>query len=322
MKKNIIIIISIAIILFGDNMLGFSQGTDAKKPILMVVPSDNWCISNGYFIEYDNQGKTDKMPDYKRALQENSDLLLAITKIGEIMTERKFNLQLLEEAIKTLESENAENAILTSKSGAGVSESPIDKLKKTAKADIWLQISWTINQIGPRKSITFSLVGKDAYTGKQIAASSGTSNELIGISLPLMLETAVLDNIENFNSQLMLFSQDITENGREIVINIKKFDSWDGDLEKEYDGKELNSYIEEWLTKNCVKGSFNTSEATENMMIIKQVRIPKFNEAGVAIDAKSFCKGLQNYLKKEPFLIVNKLMTKGLGQATIMLGEK
>jgi hypothetical protein len=42
----------------------------------------------------------------------------------------------------------------------------------------------------------------------------------------------------------------------------------------------------------------------------------------VAIDAKGFCKGLQSYLKKEPFLITNKLMMKGLGQASIVLGEK
>ena len=137
-----------------------------------------------------------------------------------------------------------------------------------------------------------------------------------------MLQTAVLSHLDNFNVQLMAHFDDMFANGREIIIRVKKFDSWDGDLEKEYDGKELNSYIEEWLTKNCVKGRFNTSESTENMMLFKQVRIPMFNEAGVALDAKGFCKGLQSYLKKEPFLITNKLMMKGLGQASIVLGEK
>jgi hypothetical protein len=58
------------------------------------------------------------------------------------------------------------------------------------------------------------------------------------------------------------------------------------------------------------------------MMYFKQVRIPMYNEAGTAIDAKGFCKGLQSYLKKAPFMITNKLMTKGLGQASIVLGEK
>ena len=298
---------------------GFSQ---AKKPTLMVVPSDVWCNTNGYMMEFDNQGTKVKIPDYKRAFQENADLLLVIAKLGELMAERGFPLESMEGALKTLASENAEDAMLTSKTGAGVSESPIDKLKKTAKADIWMQVTWTINQVGPKKSITFILQGLDAYTDKQIAGASGTGNELIGATLPVMLQTAVLAHLDNFNVQLMTHFDDMFANGREIIIRIKKFDSWDGDLEKEYAGKELNSYIEEWLTKNCVKGRFSTSESTENMMLFKQVRIPLYNEAGVAIDAKGFCKGLQGYLKKEPFLITNKLMMKGLGQASIVLGEK
>jgi hypothetical protein len=312
-------IILVSIMTFGATTLTFSQ---AKKPTLMVVPSDVWCNTNGYMMEFDNQGTKVKIPDYKRALQENSDLLLVVAKLGELMAERGFPLESMEAALKTLASESAEDALLTSKTGAGISENPIDKLKKTAKADIWMQVTWTINQIGPKKSITFILQGLDAYTDKQIAGASGTGNELIGATLPVMLQTAVLSHLDNFNGQLMLHFDDMFANGREIVIRIKKFDSWDGDLEKEYEGKELNSFIEEWLTKNCVKGRFSTTESTENMMLFKQVRIPMFNEAGVAIDAKGFCKGLQSFLKKDPFLITNKLMMKGLGQASIVLGEK
>ena len=48
--------------------LAFGQ---AKKPTLMVVPSDNWCITNGYSIQFDNQGTVETIPDYKRAFQES-----------------------------------------------------------------------------------------------------------------------------------------------------------------------------------------------------------------------------------------------------------
>lgn len=315
MKK----IILVTLILFGFINAVYSQ---AKKPTLMVVPSDVWCNENGYMLEYDNQSTNVKVPDYKRAFQENADLLLVIAKLGELMAERGFPLESMEAALKNLSSESAEDALLESKSGAGISESPIDKLKKTAKADIWMQVTWTIKQIGPKKSITFILQGLDAYTNKQIAGASGTGNELIGATLPVMLQTAVLSHLDNFNVQLMTHFDDMFANGREISIRIKKFDSWDGDLESEYNGEELNSYIEDWLSKNCVKGRFSTAEATENMMLFKQVRIPLYNESGTAIDARGFCKGLQKYLKKEPFLITNKLMTKGLGEASIVLGEK
>ncbi len=319
MKKILIKIILFAIVSFGATTSAYSQ---AKRPTLMVVPSDVWCTNNGYMLEFDNQGTKVKIPDYKRAFQENADLLLVIAKLNELMAERGFPLESMEGALKTLASESAEDAMLTSKTGAGVSESPIDKLKKTAKADIWMQVTWTINQVGPKKSITFILQGLDAYTDKQVAGASGTGNELIGVTLPVMLQTSVLSHLDKFNTDLMVHFDDLFANGREIIIRIKKFDSWDGDLESEYDGTELNSHIEDWLSKNCVKGRFSTSESTENMMLFKQVRIPMFNEAGVALDAKGFCKGLQSFLKKEPFLITNKLMMKGLGQASIVLGEK
>ena len=139
-------------IIVGLSLNAFSQ---AKKPTIMVVPSDVWCNLNGYMTTYDNQGTAVKIPDYKKALQENSDLLLVTSKINELMAERGFPLKNLESVMKTLQEESAEDAMLQSKSGSGVSESPIDKLKKTAKADIIMQLTWTVNQTGPKKSITF-----------------------------------------------------------------------------------------------------------------------------------------------------------------------
>ena len=77
------------------SLCAFSQ---AKKPTIMVVPSDAWCIKNGYVQTFDNQGKTITLPDYKAALQNNTDLLLAISKINEMMTERGFPLKKFQES--------------------------------------------------------------------------------------------------------------------------------------------------------------------------------------------------------------------------------
>ena len=74
MKRTIIFIIAAFCAI-----AAFSQ---AKKPTLMVVPSDAWCISNGYVTVYDNQGTETKIPDYKAAFQSDMDLALAISKIN------------------------------------------------------------------------------------------------------------------------------------------------------------------------------------------------------------------------------------------------
>lgn len=315
MKKILVLLCSLMLV----SGAGFSQ---AKKPTIMILPSDVWCTKNGYMMEFDNQGTKVKIPDYKKAFQENADLLLVISKINGLMADRGFPLKNAESALKSLESESAENAMLTSKSGGSVAESPVDKLKKTAKADIIMQLTWTVNVTGPKKSITFNLQGLDSYTDKQIATATGTGAPSFSAELPVLLEEAVLAHLDNFNSSLQKHFDDMFENGREIIIRVKKFDTWDGDLEKDYGGKELGAIIEDWLAKNTVKGRFSTTDATENMMLFEQVRIPLYDASGKATDARGFCKELQKYLQAAPYSITNKLMMKGLGQATIVLGDK
>ena len=289
----------------------------------MVVPSDAWCIKNGYFLEFDDQGTKVKIPNYKKAFQENTDILLVVSKINGLMAERGFPLKNMESAIKTLEANAAEDAMMSSKDGGmGVSESPVDMLKKVAKADIIMQLTWTVNQTGPKKSVTFNLQGLDSYTDKQVASASGTGAPSFSAELPVLLEEAVLAHLDNFNASLMTHFEDMAANGREIIVRIKKWDDWDEDLETEYEGEELVDIIEDWMVKNTVKGRFNLSDATENMMLFEQVRIPLYDANGNATDARRFVKGLSKMLKKDPYLITNKLMMKGLGRATIVLGGK
>ena len=308
----IILIISVNII---------SIYSQAKKPTIMIVPSDNWCLRNGYIQEFNNQGTKIKISDYKRSLQENSDLLLVISKINELMSDRGFPLKNLESVLKTLDNQSAEDAMLTSKSGADINESPIDKLKKTAKADIFMQLTWTINQTGPKKSITFNLQGLDAYTDKQIAGASGTGLPSFSAELPILLEEAVLAHIDNFNAQLQKHFDDLFANGREVSLRIMTFSSFNGDLESEFDGKELNEIIEDWVSANSVKGRFSSTDITENNMLFEQVRIPLYDANNRAVDTRGWARDLQKILS-EKYKIVSKLMTRGLGQAQIVIGEK
>lgn len=311
------IILSLALLL-GVYCMAVSQ---AKKPTIMVVPSDAWCITNGYMQEFDNQGQKIKLSDYRAALSGSPDLLLAISKINELMAERGFPLKNLESSMKTIQNESAEDAMLTSKGGSDLSESPIDQLKKVTKADIWMQLTWSVNQVGPKKSVTFNLQGIDAYTDKQIAGASGTGQPSFSAEVPVLLEEGILAHLDNFNTQLQAYFEDLLTNGREIVVRVKKWDSFDGDLESEYDGKELNIIIEEWMAANTVQGRFSTSDATENMMLFEQARIPLFNTDNRAIDARAWARGLQKMLKTQ-YQIESKLVMKGLGQVTLVIGEK
>jgi hypothetical protein len=296
--------------------------SQAKKPIIMVVPSKAWCDNYGYVNRYNNQGIEQVEPDYEKAFLKNSELKLVISKINGIMAERGYPLKDLENTISNLKLTNAENAVITSKNGSEITESTLDKLKNIAKADIILELTWTINQRGPFKSVTFILRGLDSYTNKQIANAEGTSPENAAANLPILLETAVLSHIDNFNSTLQTYFDELFANGREITLSLKKFDSWDGDFEKEYNNKELGVIIENWLYENTINGKFNTIDATESMLNFEQVRIPMFDKNNRAQDARSYCRNLQNFLKSPPYNLTSKIITRGLGQVTLIIGDK
>jgi hypothetical protein len=304
--------------LFLTVFMAFGQ---AKKPTIMIVPADIWMNERGYTKTYDNQGKTVTEMDYDRAFLENSEIKIVINKMQEMMNGRDFPTKDLEQALKTIKSEDAENAMLTSKNGGEVAETPIDKLRKVAKADIWMEIYWKVNTQGPRKSISFTLKGIDAYTDKPVGNAGSTGPQSVQSDVAILLEEAVLAYLDNFNAQLQSHFDDMFTNGREVVIRIKKFDSFDGDLESEYDGQELGSIIETWISDNTQNHRFNTTDATENMMLFEQVRIPLYDANGKAIDARGWTKGLQSELKTK-YGITSKLMTKGLGQAVLVIGDK
>lgn len=298
-------------------LFAFSQ---AKKPTLMVVPSDLYCNQHGYMQTFSNQGQTESVPDYKRALQNDPQLLTGITVIGQMMADRGFPLKLMEQELKSLNEESAEDALLTSKSGSDIAESPVDRLKKKSKSDIILQTTWLVNRTGPKYSLTFNLQGIDAYTNKQIAACQGTGDPTFSAELPVLIEESIANHLETFTTQLQNHFDDMFENGREITLRVKKWEDSEYDLESEFDGTELSDIIEDWISANTVKGRFNTSDATENFMYFEQVRIPLFDENQRAMDARRWTRGLINKLKT--LGVPAKLMMKGLGQATIVIGGK
>jgi hypothetical protein len=300
----------------------FSFG-QAKKPTLMILPSDNWCEQRYFMTEFDNQGTKQKVPNYKQAFQEDGELGQVISKIGSLMIDRSFPLKDAEQELKNIEARSAEDNMTSSAAtGSGLSESPLDKLKNKAKADIILQIWWRVTKTDSGKVVSFVLEALDAYTSKRVAASTGNSSPNSKDIVPVMLQQAIVSNIDPFVSQLQAHFEDMQQNGREIRLTVRKWNNWDKNLETEVNGDEIRNHIYDWLQKSSVKGRFNETNSSENRIDYEQVRIPLFDERNRAMDARQFAQGLQKHLKAAPFSIEAKLMTRGLGEAILVLGEK
>ena len=182
------------------------------------------------------------------------------------------------------------------------------------------QLKSTID-LGFEQSVSFDLSGVDTYTSKPMGGSNGTGKPSMTAETAILLKEAVLENFDIFTAGLLAEFEKMFVDGREIVLRIKTWSSWDNDLESEdFGSDELGILIENWVSENTVKGRFNTTDATEKMMLFEQVRIPMYDEKGKAIDARAWGNNLRKHLKT--LGIESKLMTLGLGQAQLILGEK
>ena len=313
MKK--VFIFSIAIML---TTLSFGQ---AKKPTLMVVPADNWCIANNYVDKINDQGTVKDVPNYKRALQNSSECYNVITKINTLMSDRSFPLKDLSSVLKSMTNNTVMDIVTTSSSGAELAESTLDLIKRNSNADIILELNWQVNTVGPKKSITYSLAAKDSYTDKQIAGAQGTGSPSFSADLPVLLEEAVVANMDNFCAQIQAHFDDMMANGREVTMEVEVVEDGSGiNLASEYEGEELTDIIDDWVSDNSVNHRYNLSQGSNNFLKFEQIRIPLFQANGRPNDTRRWTRDLSKFLTTK-YQISSKVDIRGLGKAVLLIGE-
>ena len=323
MKKSIVI----AALLLAFQFVGWSQ---AKKPTIMVVPADAFCERYGYVQQANAMGQTVSSPDYARAMKENADIRTLVAAMADFMAKNDFPIQSLEQELKRLQTEDAELAMMTGKnSGAEVDETPLERLRRSAKADIILDLDYEVHRIGPQKQVSFNLQAIDAYSSKIISGNTGVSTAA-NVPLTSLLEECVLSFKDNFLSGLQHYFDDLFANGREISITLLRYNNCPVDFEEEYEVNgeeyELAEIIEAWMADNTVEGRFTTAAKSANRLRFNQVRIPLYaqnmNGRDVAIDAEAFVKPLVRMLKKAPYKLTVGSAPRGLGDVWITIGDK
>jgi hypothetical protein len=240
------------------------------------------------------------------------------------MIEKGFPLKDAENEMKNLERQSAIDQATSN--GAGNNElnvSMLDRILSVSKSDVLIQIWWQINKnpVG-NKEAKFTLEAIDSYSNKRIAASTGVKEFSPLQSTPELLALSIQNNIELFSNQLQDHFNNLFENGREVKLQIKVFKDWGKNLDTDFQNKALNEIIEEWLQTNTVKSKYNVATSTENLMNLEEVKIPVLDSKNRGVDARSFIRNLQNFLKEAPYSIPSKIISTGVGEATLILGDK
>ena len=300
------------------SMITFAQ--TAKKPTIMVIPSDHWCSIRYFTTVIENQGKKVTVNDYEAAFREDAELHSVANKIGEIMAANGYPVKDYMQEYKSLMDERVEEEVVMSNAGYMLEETPLDMLRSRVKYDIELRVDWMVHQEKNGHSVSVSIAAIDTYSNKQVAAANGTCNAADKI-IARLIEDALNKQMGGFTQQLNNHFADLTNNGREITLQVRVWDSGSITLEDEKaEGVALIDMISSWVEDNTVAGTFNLTSNTESRAKFEQVRIPMLSDKGRAMDARMFANQLRQYLKTQG--IDSKVMNKGLGEAVIVIGEK
>lgn len=295
MKQKSILLIAIFVLsIFSVESFG-----QAKKPRLVVVPSDALLVQMNLLGGTDDMGEVNYVQNYKQAFLD-TDLKACIAKISELFQDDGFPLTMLEAELRRVQGKNL-----------------------TIPVDVRLELNYKINKQGPRDVLYYELTGLDAYSSKQIAGSSGQSNPAIGETKVNLLQEAVKDKFRKFADDILNYFTSLAEVGRESRLTI------------EANGIELPSEVEDivdlWLQRNCVNGSFTIDEVDEEALRASQAMMPLFNANGRGMDARNFYRPLVQELKtKLPgYTVTQKTSSKTsqsdgggtLGDAYILISQ-
>ena len=321
MKKSL----AVAALLLAFQFIGWSQ---AKKPTIMVVPADAFCERNGYVQKVNTQGTVNSLSDYSSALKGDENMRTLVSAMADFMAKNDFPIQSLEQELKRIQNEDAEMAMMTGRSGGEIEETPLERLRRTARPDIILDLDYKIERVGPQKQVSFNLQAIDAYSSKIISGNTGVSSAA-NVPITSLLEECVLSFKDNFLNGLQHYFDDLFANGREISITILRYDNcpfyFDDDIEIDGDEYPFEEWVEEWLDDNTVNGRFTTAASSGNRLRFNQVRIPLYaqNRRGrdVAIDAQDYVRPLVNEIKKK-FGVTVGASPRGLGEVWITVGDK
>ena len=319
-------------LLIGPLLAPLSAAAQTKEqPTIMVMPSDQWCIEQGYYDSYEDpqSGKTRKVPDYRQAFQEDEEVSLVISKIAEMFGERGFPLRNMEQRMKQIEQDQALDQ--AEGGGRGTKKTLKQQILNQAKADIILYMDWDLKKDGPYKQVTFELNATDPYTAEFVGNVSGTGPKNTG-NLNKLLEESVLKHVTNLQSQMQDYFDDLNENGRKIRMRLKIASGAQYDLTDHCSSAKkysLGQIFEDAVVFESVDKAYSIGSETNTQINFERVRIPMFYERETAFGTSKVSMNASDFAKKVSEKVVENcealsmdridITGIGLGEASITI---
>ena len=292
----------------------------AQLPTIMVRPGETWCAQNNLMIVSDNQGQRTITPDYQLALYDQK-MLQSITEIEALLKDEGFKTVNMRTAMASISDFAAEEMVMTDEYGNSVAKSTVDIMRERPLADIYLDINWVVETVGPKKQLSYTLEGKDYYTGDDVCSVTGIGEPSMSATESVLLREAVIGKIPEMKDRLANYLQDILQNGRSVYVAVRVSDGSNVSLSSTVEGGNLGRVIYKWILRNAVSNRAEASRSSATMASYT-VKIPLYDTDGLPMSTEDFVWQLNGYLGAAPYNVRSTVQNQGLGRATLFIQGK
>ena len=280
---------AIAIILCSMSMSALAQ--QAEMPNLIVFPANVWMNGQGYVKNVTRDGVTKRLYQYADAFATNRDLGRAVTAVQKVFADRGFRHEDLQNLLQNID-EDAAMDMAFDADGEGSESSVAEQLMDETKPDIRVNLDFSVEQVGPRRNISWELQAVDAYCNNQVAAVQGNI-PLTTDPVDLAIRKAVAGNADDFSQQMINYFLDLRDNGRKIIVVFKAAKGSGIDFRKNKVGTmPMFMWISKWMKSHAVNGAGGSGSPSANKYQLKNVRIPFYGEDGEATNAQEWVMAL------------------------------
>jgi len=312
--RKIVLLLSIAVISF------VKVNAQATLPTIMVRPGSQWCSENGCTVIQDNQGQQVEVCDYKKAMN-NSKMLQSIVAIEGLLKDEGFKVPSLKMMTNAVNEFSVEELLMDDEDGNIADKSALDISRERAVADVYLDVNWSIEKIGPKKQLSYTLEGKDSYTGEEVCSVTGLGEPSLAASEATMLREAVIGKIPEMKDRLQKYLTKMLANGRNVHVAIRVSTGSNIHLQTAMQGGNLGRIIYKWILKNAVQHRAEAGRPSRTSANYN-VNISLYDMDELPMSTEDFLWQLSDYLSGEPFGIKTRVEGQGLGRATLFIQGK
>ena len=294
----------------------FSISAFAEVPSIMILPSQQWQVANGYGKFEESNGRKKFVDDYDNAVL-NQDFHAAEAAVAAVLQDHGVKPISYGGQSEMDDLEEADDEV-SDMDDEGVEKNNRDDLYSKLKGDIQFLINWQQNAVGFNKSISFDIIARDAYSGMDIATVTAES-PVVSKATPLtaLVKQTVQGKMPELMAKVQAHFDDLVANGRIITVrfSIKKGSAVD--FETDVNGNTLGSVIYDWMANNTVNGKFVERSATKNTLRYNQVRIPVKDERGNDLNSRRYLDRVVKYIKSLGYNAINRSPLPGVGNVQI-----